>query len=327
VRSILLAGLGEVGVRAARQLLETSGVDRLVVAARPSARVRDIAASLGSRAEIIDWNPGDELPDVDAVASALPSDLDASVAQACVRAGVSVALATDRSDVAETIESLDQLARASATTVVVGAGLAPGLTCVLARHAAALFDDLIEVRVARVGVGGPASEKTVRDELRPMPLVYRGGRWKRGPRLQELIWFPEPIGARDCQMVGGGGRLLAAALAPLERLTWSQAEPVKTRKGLRRVDGDDGWGSVRVEVFGRRDGRVDSVVYGVVDRAALAAGAVLAATVATLAGLGNQPAAPPGVHSLAGAVEPKSFLADLTHRGVRAAVFEGAPAI
>lgn len=325
--SILLAGLGEVGVRAARQLLETPGVDRLLVATRSSARVRDIAASLGDRAEIIDWQPGDDLPAVDAVASALPADLDASVAQACIRAGVSVALATDRSDVAETIEALGSTAVSKSVSVIVGAGLAPGLACVLARHGAALFDDLIEVRVARVGVGGVASEKTARDELRPMPLVRRDGTWIRGPRLEELIWFPEPIGARDCQMVGGGGRLLASALPSLDRLTWSQAEPVKVRKGIRRVDGDDGWGSVRVEVFGRIDGRVDSVVYGVVDRTALAAGAVLAATTAHLAGLSDLPPAPHGVHSLAGAVEPAAFLADLVHRGVRAAVFEGAPAI
>ncbi len=325
--SVLLAGLGEVGVRAARQLLETPGVERLLIAARPTQRVRDVAASLGERAEIVEWEADDPLPAVDAVASALPSDLDAAVAQACVRAGVPVALATDRSDVAETIEALGSAARSNGVPVVVGAGLAPGLACVLARHASALFDELIEVRVARVGVAGVASEKTARDELRPMPLVRRDSEWGRGPRLEELVWFPEPIGARDCQMVGSGGRLLAAALSPLERLTWSQAEPVKVRKGVRRVDGDDGWGSVRVEVFGRTDGRVDSVVYGVVDRTALAAGVVLAATTAHLAGLSGQPASAPGVHSLAAAVEPAAFLADLAHRGVRAAVFEGAPAI
>lgn len=329
--TVLLAGLGEVGVRCARQLLETSGVERLLIATRSKRRAAETAASLGPRAEPIEWEPGSDLPaGVDVVASALPGEMDGVVAESALRAGRSCALAADTSEAAEAVMDLDAAVRDAGVIVAVGCGLAPGLSCVLARHAASLFDEIIEIRVARCGFGGEASERAVRNERRPIPLLLRDGVWNRGPRIEELVWFPEPIGARDCQMVSAAGPQLAEVFPGLERLTWSLADSSRRRQGslsLRKRDPDDGWGAVRVEVFGRRAGAVDSVIYGVVDRTALAAGVVLAAATARLAGLGAPITAEPGVHSLAAIVDPIEFLADLAARGVRAAAFEGAPAI
>ena len=42
--SVLLVGTGEVAVRAARQLLDTPGLDRLLVTGRDGSRANDIAA-------------------------------------------------------------------------------------------------------------------------------------------------------------------------------------------------------------------------------------------------------------------------------------------
>ena len=44
--SVLVAGLGDVGVRTARQLLDTPGVDRVVVAARRLDHAKSVAAAL-----------------------------------------------------------------------------------------------------------------------------------------------------------------------------------------------------------------------------------------------------------------------------------------
>jgi hypothetical protein len=78
-------------------------------------------------------------------------------------------------------------------------------------------------------------------------------------------------------------------------------------------------------VWGRRDGANDCVVYGIVERTAVAAGAVLAVVAARLAGALSPALKQPGVRGLAGLVEPVPFLAELAQRGVRAAVFEGVP--
>jgi len=69
------------------------------------------------------------------------------------------------------------------------------------------------------------------------------------------------------------------------------------------------------------------MVYGVIDRTAIAAGTVLAVAAARLAGIAPGLAArkgpSAGAHGLAALVEPVPFLAELARRGVKAAVFEG----
>jgi hypothetical protein len=69
------------------------------------------------------------------------------------------------------------------------------------------------------------------------------------------------------------------------------------------------------------------MVYGVIDRTAIAGGTVLALTAARVAGAAPGLAARSGpvvgVHGLAALVEPVPFLAELARRGVKAAVFEG----
>jgi hypothetical protein len=92
----------------------------------------------------------------------------------------------------------------------------------------------------------------------------------------------------------------------------------------RRVD--DGWGGCRVEVWGRRGEAHEAVVYGVIERPAVAAGTVLAVTTARLAGLlpgVGLATAPRGAVGLGTLVEPVSFLVELARRGVKAAAFEG----
>lgn len=324
---VLLAGLGEVGIRAARQLVETDGVEELWIATRSSTGVASTIESLGANARRVDWSPGEDLPGgLAAVAAALPGELEVAVASAAIRAGVPCATATDTSESIDAIAALDRSAHAAAVTVATGCGLAPGLACVLARHAQALFDRVIEVRIARCGIAGEASEWSVRAERRTNPAVRRESVWQTGTRFGELVWFPDPIGARDCHLVTAGGPRLVAALGDVERLTWLLADSSRRRVGLRRNDPDAGWGAIRVEVFGQRGSGVESVVYGVVDRTALAAGVVLAAATARLAGMAGASPSVPGVHSLAAVVEPVEFLADLAERGVRAAVFEGVPA-
>ena len=94
-----------------------------------------------------------------------------------------------------------------------------------------------------------------------------------------------------------------------------------TRKTL-----DDGWGGARVEVWGWRGGAREAVVYGVIERPAVAAGTVLAVTAARLAGLLPNLellTEPVGALGLGALVQPAAFLAELARRGVKAATFEG----
>jgi hypothetical protein len=328
--TVLLDGVGAVGIRAARQLVDTPGLDSLLIAARGLSFADDVAASLGARAEAIELRPEDPLPmGVDAIATALPAALVADRAKRALAAGVPFVSTVDDADAIDAVLELGEPARHAGVLLAAGCGLAPGLADVLARHAADALDAVDEIHVARAGSAGPASTAAVRRSRREPAVEWCDGDWReeRHP-TPELVWFPDPIGARECVPVTVGVALLVRAFPGVRRVTVRLAEPLSRRltwPGRRGLD--EGWGSTRVEVWGWRGQARESMVYGVIDRTAIAAGTVLAVTAARLAGIApglaarNGPSA--GAHGLAALVEPVPFLAELARRGVKAAVFEG----
>lgn len=331
--AVLLVGVGAVGERAARELVETPGIDRVLVTDRRAERAAGVARATG--AEVIDWNPSHPVPeDVDAVAAAVPEDDDLAVARAALEAGVAFASAADDHDAITELCACDMDARAAGVTVAAGCGLAPGLSDVLSRHAADQLDETDEVHVARFGAAGPASERVLRRNRSERAREWERGEWAEvrgaGP---ELVWFAGPIGALDCDLAEGGADLVVRDVAGLERVTFRMAEPRSrsfAQRFARRVTrrgGDEPWGAVRVEVHGTVAGGREMLVYGAVGPVAETVGAVLALSVAHLVGaldLGPRPL-PGGVHGLAALIDPVRFLAELSVRGVHCAKFEGVP--
>ena len=323
----LVAGVGAVGTRAARQLVDTPGVTEVLLADLDTDRMATVAEALGDKASVHAFTPGDPLPEgLDVVACALPAGLDHAVANAAIGAGVPFVSTDDDHDSIEAIRALQPNALSAGVTLALGCGFAPGLADVLARHAQDVFHSVDEIRVARVGWAGPSSVATVRHARRASVRSWQDNGWReQHPHGETLVWFPDPIGGHDCSIVTGGGALLVDAFPGVPRISMLIGEPPK-RTWLRRRFGDDGeWGAARVEVWGQRDAGHDCVVYGVVERTSVAAGAVLAVVAAQLGGGFGAPVVRPGVHGLGGLVDAKPFLAELAQRGVRAAVFEGVP--
>jgi hypothetical protein len=330
VTTVLLVGAGATGTRAARQLVDTHGIDRIVVADRDPQRAASLADALGAAASTA---PLDEpFPaGVDAVASAVPTRTGVVVAQRAVDAAVPIAAIADDRDGIAAMLRLDASAREAGLLVAVGCGLVPGLGDVLARHAADALERADEAHVAHVGAAGTACVAAVRRARREPPLEWVDGTWHTPTRRgHELVWFPDPVGARECEVVAPGVELLRGAGPELERACVRVGEPPVRKPAialLRRKPIDDGWAGARVEVWGWREGARDSVVYGVIERPAVAAGTVLAVTAAVLAGAmpGVEWREPgqTGAHGLGAIVDPTTFLAELARRGVKAAVFEG----
>ncbi|MDQ1480479.1 MAG: hypothetical protein QOI44_1340 [Actinomycetota bacterium] len=323
----LVVGAGDLGTRAIRQLLDTPGFATILLADIDMSKAKAAADALGPSVHAIEYTPGEAIPpDVEVIACALPAGIDHEVVAAAIMAGVPVASSEDEHDALEQLRALDQNARSSGVTVAIGCGLAPGLADVLAVHAAALFESVDEIRVARTGWAGPASVDTVRHERRVPVRAWRDGGWREErSRGDALVFFPDPIGGRDCRVVTGSTQLLVDAFPTVPRLSVQLGEPPR-RTRFRRRFGDEGeWGAARVEVWGQRDGSHGCVAYGVVDRTAVAAGTVLAVVTARLAGVIGPVVKQPGVQGLGVLVEPVPFLAELAQRGVRSAVFEGVP--
>jgi hypothetical protein len=329
VTTICVVGLGAVGSLAARQLAETPGVDRVLLADAHSDRAAAVARAIGERAAVFEWSIGSVIPEgVDAVACAMPAGVEFPLVRMAVDAGLPVSSSVDDHEAIRKLLTLDDDAVRNGSTVLVGCGLAPGVSDVLARHAAGLLDDVEEVHVARVGVAGPASAAVAKHALRDHSLEWRAGAWHDDPHRvgHELIWFPEPIGAHECELVASGIWCLAEAFPDAARISVRLGTVGGgSRVPLARRTDDASWGATRVEVWGRQHERRMSIIYGVVERTAVAAGTTLA--VSTLALLGLVPdldaISVRGVHGLAAVTPPVPFLAELARRGVKAATFEG----
>lgn len=325
---LVLAGAGAVGARAARQLHGLEGLRQLVVADTDADRARTVVASLGRPARAEAWSD-DLLAGASALVLALPAGLHASLAERALASGVHVVSVTD--DVAETerLLALDADARARGLHVVIGAGFSPGLTCLLARHAAAEFSAVDEIHVAKTGTGGPSCARQHHAALAGEALDWRDGDWSRRPAGsgRELCWFPDPVGGLDCYRAAlPDALLLQPAFAGISRVTArvsaSRRDRVTARLPmLRRPHAEGAIGAVRVEVRGRRGAATDARVLGAIDRPGVASGAV--AAVATAWAVEGR-LARAGAAGLAELVpEPVAFLHDLAGRGVRAAMFAG----
>jgi len=343
-----VCGAGAVGSRAARQLASSAEVSSVVLIDRATERAEAVARSLGPlavHAPSAGWPwPDAVLADADVLIVAAPivggltslapsrvaNAVGLDVVRAALTAGVAVVAVADGITEVEALLDLDAEARRAGVPIVVGAGMAPGLTDVLALHAAAAFDEVEEVHVAKAGTGGPACASQHHRALGEEAVDWRDGTWIRRPggSGRELCWFPDPVGGRDCYRAGlADARLLMPAFPGVRRVTARVAATRRDRLTaalpmLRRPHPEGGVGAVRVEVRGRRGGRSDTAVLGAIDRLGVAAGAVAAVSAlwAVTGRLGQPRAA--GLASLVD--EPGVFLAELARRGVKAAAFEGA---
>ena len=220
---------------------------------------------------------------VDVVAVATDGPEARAWVKAAVAAGVSVVTTFDAG-----IGEFDAAARATNVRVISGCTLTPGLSDVLARHAADAFDSVSEVHVARVGGAGAACVEEIRTARKATPGEWRDGGWRSdrafGP---ELVWFPDPIGARECQLVSDGVTATVTSIPGVGHVTvrFGPAPSRRVSARLRRDPLDDGWGATRVEVVGELDGTQHVIVYGVVDRMPVVGGVVLAVAALSLTGL------------------------------------------
>ena len=323
---IAILGVGAVGARLARQLVSTDD-DEVVLRDERRSRVEVVATSLGERATI-DHGALDDPLDADVVVLAGPARTQTHLAEQFVRRGIHVVSTTDDLTDVRSLLALDHQARTRDVHVVIGAGFAPGLTCVLAAHAARKFDEVEEIHIAKSGTGGPACARQHHRALGRGAVDWRDGAWdaRPGGSGRELCWFPDPIGPQDCYRAELPDALVLVPAFPGIRRVTSRVSATRRDRLTARLpmlwptDPEGGPGAVRVEVRGRLDGRGSVVIYGAMDRPAVAAGAVAAVACRSIV---DGSMLRTGAAGLAGSVDSVAFLSELARRGVRAAVFEG----
>lgn len=287
------------------------------------------AASLGSS---VPSNPADT-EDFAAVVIATRAESHAEIAQRYLaRAHVIISVGDSIADVRDLLD-LDEQARANDCRVVVGAGMMPGLSDVLAAHGRRWFDEVREIHVSKFGTGGPDCARQHHRSLKGLCFDWRDDQWQRRPggSGRELAWFPSPVEAADCYRAALGDPLLLIRVHPnVERITSRMAATRRDRLTmnlpmLRNPHPEGLLGAVRVELRGLKDGAQVELVLGSAERPAVAAGAVAASAVEALLSSSTETTGrETGSKGLAEWVEPLQFLHGLRDRGVRSEIFIGA---
>ena len=325
VTTVAVIGAGVVGRRVVRQLAASGLVDRLILGSRRPERLHGFVRQLiGVDVEVI--APG-LLPSVDVTVLAQPTGGHGELADEALGNGSHVVSVSDSLKDVQALLDLDAVATKAARSVIVGAAFSPGMSCLLARHAGSRFDRVEEVHVARMGTGGPACQRQLHRARTKEAIDWRDGNWLKRPggTGRELVWFPDPLGARDCYRAALPDALLLSTNFPdADRITAKVAGTRRDRLTawlpmLRSPHSDGGPGAVRIEIRGVRNGLQTTDVIGAIDYPSAVAGAI--ASIATEWSILD--ALPSGSWSLGMLDDPVPWLRELEKRGITAAVYEG----
>lgn len=326
---IAVLGLGGTGTNVVSTLLEATERPIHVHDVRTDAVERVVGLDSGGRV-VGHATANTVLDDAQVLVLATPAGGHGVVAAEATRRGVSVVSLSDALDDVRDLFDLDEAAAANGVSIVVGAGFAPGLTCLLARHAAGALDEVSEIAVAKAGTGGPSCARQHHRAMKQTAWDWLDGAWfeRRGGSGRDLVWFPPPIGARDSYKAGLPSPLLLQRSFPdatriVSRVTATRRDRLTSRLPmLRPPHADGGPGAVRVEMRGRSGGRFETIVYAVAASPSHAAGVVAAvASEAVLSGRGAH--WPTGAFGLSQCMDPTPLLHRCRSFGLRVMAFEG----
>lgn len=351
---VVLGGAGDMGSHIVRNLIEYSDDVQVTIADYQLSKARALARSLGecARAIFVDANNRDSLllalRDADVAVGAVGPfyHFAPKLAWAALESRVNYVDICDDHEPLEVLFEFDAVARKAGITLITGLGWTPGLSNVLARHAADQLDHVDEIRIAWAGGAadsqGLAVIKHVLYAVSGQVPTYRDGQLVQVPALSEpeVVEFPEPLGKIEVFHVGHPEPVtipktiptqtvsLKGALTPnwnnrlaglLVRwgLTSSEKRIDRVSRWIHRFEGLIGAGGValsgvRVDVSGTRRGEQVTLAYGAVDQMSRLTG-IPAAIGAIMLARGEIEA--PGVFAPEAIIDPVAFLDLLAERG------------
>jgi saccharopine dehydrogenase-like NADP-dependent oxidoreductase len=182
MRILVLGGAGAVCRHATRDLAEFSDFERIVIGDYNLDAAGQLAGEVGDpRLEVAHVNADDYdamvrlFRDFDVVLNGLPWKYDLAVTRACIEAGVSgLDVSTE-----EDQWSYDAAAREKDMVFIPGVGATPGITNVMARHAADQLDEVDEVQINFAAFRCPA----------PAPGLLVTLLWEFHPKTESRVYY------------------------------------------------------------------------------------------------------------------------------------------
>ena len=311
--TVALVGCGVVGLRIERRLpLLCHDVDVVAVDTRRPTH----AASTFERCEV--------------AVLALPGP-HASLARELIERGIDVVSIGDGFDDVADLIDLHDLALGRDVSLVVGAGMCPGLSGLLVRHLADQLASIDEIHIALHGTAGPACARRHHRVLAGRAVGLHDGAWIRraSGSGRELCWFPEPVGAYDCYRGELPSPVLLRDIFP-EVMRMSARVSANRRDRLTawlpmlsRPHREGGVGALRIEVRGNdhRGGR-STLIAGIAELVGTAA----AATASAFTQVALDGGLPAGVVRAGDArLDTGALLHAVERGGVRLQEFTGVP--
>jgi len=209
MKVLCLGGAGRICREAILDLVQSSDFDRITVADTDEATGREVVAWLDDpRVDFVGANVMDEeatvalMRDYDLVMDGMPISMNDASAACMAQAGVHGINLNGMSSEWD----LDQAFKACGKTLVPGMGMTPGITNLMARHAADQLDQVDSVRCSH-GAFRPiafseAIAETTRVEYDPnltSRVVFEDGQFVQVPPFARprMIELPEPYGTHE----------------------------------------------------------------------------------------------------------------------------------
>lgn len=264
-------------------------VSNLTTTARRRVAVYDPVPSK-LKGEAVQVDDATDLAVCDVVVLAHPAPHEQLVRR-LLQSGTSVVSVSDDLDDVRALLGMHDEAVANNAVLVVGCGVAPGLSGLLARYLAAQLHTLDELHVAIHGTAGPECARQHHKALGDTALGWHDNEWIEPPggSGRDLVWFPEPIAAHDCYRAALADPLLLQRAFPTAARISARVSATRRDRLTARLpmllpphaSGD--LGAVRVEARGAdaHGGRL-TVMAGASAPTAELAAAVAAATAVAL---------------------------------------------
>ncbi len=191
-----------------------------------------------------------------------------------VQRGIGVVSTGDQLADVRALLSLGHAAERAGVPLVVGAGMSPGLSGLLARLLADEFDLVDEIHLGIHGTAGPSCARQHHRALAhtAVTIIDHEEVVSRAGLGRDLLWFPEPVGAYDCYLAELPSPIVLQRAFPetrriSARLSANRRDRLTSRLPMLsppHVEG--GVGALRVELSGvDRDGGRHTVVAGIAE--------------------------------------------------------------
>ncbi len=222
----LVIGAGMMGSAEAYDLINSDGVESVILADKDEERANHVAHELGKKVQARSLDVGyyDEvvelMKEVDVALGATSYQHNVLLAKAAIEAGVHFCDLGGNMDVVYREMEMDKQAKEANVLIMPNCGLAPGMACVIAAGAAKKFDMVDEIHI-RVG-GLPKNPKPplnyqlvfspeglVNEYLEPTEAI-RKGELKTLESMVDLeeLEFPSPFGMMEAFNTSGGASTL-----------------------------------------------------------------------------------------------------------------------